>query len=114
MQEIVGRGAFGRVYKGINCETGEVVAIKMVPLIRLKSDNKKSIIDEIDLMRRLDHKNIVKYIETVQSGHQLCIILEFIDGGSLELLYKKFGCFSETLVAIYIKQVLKGLEYLHR
>ena len=41
----------------------------MVPLIRLKSDNKKSIIDEIDLMKRLDHKNIVKYIETVQSGH---------------------------------------------
>lgn len=41
-------------------------------------------------------------------------MLEFIEGGSLEYLYKKFGCFSETLVAIYIKQVLKGLEYLHR
>lgn len=91
-----------------------MVAIKMIPLIRLKSDCKKSIIDEINLMRRLDHKNIVKYIETVQSGHQLCIVMEFIEGGSLEYLYKKFGCFSETLVAIYIKQVLKGLEYLHR
>jgi len=102
LQEIVGRGAFGRVYKGVDTRTNAVVAIKMVPLIRLKTDCKKSIIDEIDLMKRLDHKNIVKYIETVQSGHQLCIVLEFIEGGSLELLYKKFGCFSETLVAIYI------------
>ena len=75
----------------------------MVPLNRLKIDFKKSIIDEIDLMKKLDHKNIVKYIETYQSGHQLCIVLEFIEGGSLENLYKKFGCFSETIVAIYIK-----------
>ena len=65
----MGRGAFGRVYKGLNTQTNEVVAIKMVPLIRLKTDNKKTIIDEIDLMKRLDHKNIVKYVETVQSGH---------------------------------------------
>ena len=86
----------------------------MIPLNRLKIDCRKSIIDEIDLMKKLDHKNIVKYIETQQSGNQLCIVLEFIEGGSLEYLYKKFGCFSETLVAIYIKQVLKGLEYLHR
>ena len=60
----MGRGAFGRVYKGLNRQTNETVAIKMVPLIRLKTDNKKSIIDEIDLMKHLDHKNIVKYIET--------------------------------------------------
>ena len=53
----------------MNTATNEVVAIKMIPLIRLKTDFKKSIIDEIDLMKKLDHKNIVKYIETVQSGH---------------------------------------------
>lgn len=41
----------------------------MIPLIRLKTDNKKTIIDEINLMKHLDHKNIVKYIETVQSGY---------------------------------------------
>lgn len=36
----------------------------MIPLNRLKIDCRKSIIDEIDLMKKLDHKNIVKYIET--------------------------------------------------
>jgi len=49
----------------LNTQTNEIVAIKMVPLIRLKTDYKKLIIDEIDLMKHLDHKNIVKYIETL-------------------------------------------------
>ncbi len=41
-------------------------------------------------------------------------MLEFIEGGSLENLLARLGCFSETLAAVYIEQVLKGLDYLHR
>jgi cell division control protein CDC15 len=41
-------------------------------------------------------------------------VLEFIEGGSLENLLARLGCFSETLAAVYIEQVLKGLDYLHR
>ena len=102
------------MYKAVDSQTGQCVAIKMVAMNRFKSDHKQSITFEIDLLKKLDHQNIVKYVDTVNSGHSLCIILEFIEGGSLEYLIKKFGCFSETLVAIYIKQVLRGLEYLHR
>lgn len=41
-------------------------------------------------------------------------MLEFVESGSLEDLIKRHGgCFTETIVAVYIKQVLKGLEYLH-
>ena len=91
------------MYKGVDSKSGQCVAIKMVAMNRFKNDHKQSITFEIDLLKKLDHQNIVKYIETVNSGHSLCIILEFIDGGSLEHLIKKFGCFSEALVAIYIK-----------
>ena len=41
-------------------------------------------------------------------------MLEFVEGGSLENLVNRIGCFSETLAAVYIKQVLKGLDYLHK
>ena len=37
----------------------------------------------------------------------------FIENGSLSTVYKKFGNFSESLVALYMAQVLKGLKYLH-
>jgi serine/threonine protein kinase len=113
LQEIVGRGAHGRVYKAVDTETDRCVAIKLVGVNRFQSDIKQSITYEIDLLKRLDHCNIVKYIDTVQSGQFLCIILEYIDGGSLESLVTRIGCFSETLAAVYIKQVLIGLDYLH-
>ena len=41
------------------------------------------------------------------------IILEYIENGSLAQLLKKFGVFPEALIIIYIRQVLKGLAYLH-
>ncbi len=41
------------------------------------------------------------------------IILEYVENGSLDTLIKKFGKFPETLVAIYIQQVLHGLDFLH-
>jgi cell division control protein CDC15 len=68
---------------------------------------------EVDLLKKLDHPNIVKYVDTVQRSHQLCIALEYVEGGSLENLIKRYGCLTETLVAIYVKQVLLGLDYLH-
>jgi serine/threonine protein kinase len=44
----------------------------------------------------------------------LNIILEYIENGSLDSLIKKFGKLPENLVVIYVKQVLHGLDYLHR
>lgn len=63
----------------------------------------------------------MKYIDCIQTEGFLNIILEFIEsqtfllrlGGSLASIIKKFGSFPESLVAIYIKQVLIGLDYLH-
>lgn len=50
----------------------------------------------------------------MQKDRQLAIVLEFVECGSLEDLIKRHGgCFTETIVAVYIKQVLRGLEYLH-
>jgi serine/threonine protein kinase len=58
---------------------------------------------EVDLLKKLDHPNIVKYVDTIQRGHQLCIVLEFVEGGSLAQLIKRYGPLTETLVVIYVK-----------
>ncbi len=59
------------------------------------------------MLKKLDHQNIVKYIDSVDQDHQLAIVLEFVESGSLEDLIKRHGgCFTETIVAVYIKQVL--------
>jgi serine/threonine protein kinase len=69
---------------------------------------------EIQLLKKLKHPNIVKYIDTIRTDTALNIVIEYVENGSLSNIAKKFGgSLPESLVAIYISQVLKGLHYLH-
>ncbi|TYG52929.1 hypothetical protein ES288_D09G068200v1 [Gossypium darwinii] len=63
----------------------------------------------------LNHKNIVKYLGSLKTTTHLHIILEYVENGSLANIIKpnKFGPFPESLVVVYIAQVLEGLVYLH-
>ncbi|CAG8775275.1 9270_t:CDS:2, partial [Acaulospora morrowiae] len=111
--ECLGRGAFGSVYKALNLETGEVVAAKQVKLSNIPKSELTFIMTEIELLKNLNHANIVKYKGFFKSKDYLYIILEFCENGSLHNICKKFGKFPENLVAVYISQVLEGLLYLH-
>ncbi|SPQ96539.1 non-specific serine/threonine protein kinase [Plasmodiophora brassicae] len=112
--ECIGKGAFGSVYRGLNMQTGVTVAIKTVKLDNIPKDELVSIETEIQLLKKLKHPNIVKYIDTIRTESALHIVIEYVENGSLANLVKKFGGgFPETLVAIYISQVLKGLDFLH-
>ncbi|KAG6407679.1 hypothetical protein SASPL_130676 [Salvia splendens] len=67
------------------------------------------------IFQNLNHKNIVKYLGSLKTKSHLHIILEYVENGSLANIIKpnKFGPFPESLVAVYIAQVLEGLVYLH-
>ncbi|KAL5761355.1 hypothetical protein ACOSP7_017619 [Xanthoceras sorbifolium] len=111
----IGKGAYGRVYKGLDLENGDFVAIKQVSLENIAQEDLNIIMQEIDLLKNLNHKNIVKYLGSSKTKSHLHIILEYVENGSLANIIKpnKFGPFPESLVAVYIAQVLEGLVYLH-
>ncbi|PIN06315.1 MEKK [Handroanthus impetiginosus] len=111
----IGKGAYGRVYKGLDLENGDFVAIKQVSLENIVQEDLNIIMQEIDLLKNLNHKNIVKYLGSLKTKSHLHIILEYVENGSLANIVKpnKFGPFPESLVAVYIAQVLEGLVYLH-
>lgn len=111
--EALGKGAFGTVYKGLDIETGETVAIKCVELQGIPQSELNNLEHELALLQKLNHPNIVQYIGVLRSEQHLNIILEFIENGSLLTILKKFGKFPETLTAVYTAQVLEGLAYLH-
>lgn len=113
--EELGRGAYGQVYKGIDLTSGEAVAIKQISLAGISQDNLQGVMGEIELLKTLNHKNIVKYLGSFKTRTHLYIILEYMENGALSALLKpnRFGVFPETLVAVYIAQVLQGLQYLH-
>ncbi|CAI0443898.1 unnamed protein product [Linum tenue] len=111
----IGKGAYGRVYKGLDLENGDFVAIKQVSLENIAQEDLNIIMQEIDLLKNLNHKNIVKYLGSLKTKSHLHIILEYVENGSLANIIKpnKFGPFPESLVTVYIAQVLEGLVYLH-
>ncbi|RAH46811.1 serine/threonine-protein kinase [Aspergillus brunneoviolaceus CBS 621.78] len=111
--DCLGRGAFGSVYRALNWNTGETVAVKQIKLADLPKSELRVIMLEIDLLKNLDHPNIVKYQGFVKSAETLNIILEYCENGSLHSIAKNFGRFPENLVGLYMSQVLHGLLYLH-
>ena len=66
-------------------------------------------------MKDLFHLNIVKYLYTdiYKGDGQVDIILEYVSAGSIRQLIDKFGEFEESLVTLYARQMLEGLNYLH-
>lgn len=111
--DCLGKGAFGSVYRALNWGTGETVAVKQIKLADLPKSELRVIMLEIDLLKNLDHPNIVKYNGFVKTPETLNIVLEYCENGSLHSISKNFGRFPENLVALYMSQVLQGLVYLH-
>ncbi|KQJ98302.1 mitogen-activated protein kinase kinase kinase NPK1 [Brachypodium distachyon] len=118
--DLIGSGAFGQVYLGMDLDSGELLAVKQVLIGSSNSTRDKAqahireLEDEVKLLKNLSHLNIVRYIGTVREEDSLNILLEFVPGGSIQSLLGRLGAFPEPVIRKYTKQILHGLEYLHR
>lgn len=115
--ELIGQGAYGSVFLGLDQETGQLMAVKAVQVPRSASQKiagqVASLEAEVKLLRRMDHPNIVRYLYTERSEEALHIFLEYVPGGSIASLVTKFGSLPEPVIRVYTRQILTGLEYLH-
>ena len=104
----LGKGAYGCVYKGFSTRSGNYVAIKTIEL--QNKDSLEGVQQEIDIMKHLDHVNIIRYIESHKTDDYLYIVMEYAEQGSLQSIQKEYGNFSERLAAKYTQEILKGLQ----
>ncbi|KAF8245917.1 kinase-like protein [Wilcoxina mikolae CBS 423.85] len=112
--DLVGRGSFGSVFKGIHNKTKDVVAIKSLDLDQ-QDEEIQDIQKEIGLLTQLkagDAPNITAYHASYVLGHKLWIIMDFCSGGSMRTLMKA-GPIEEKYIAVVIRETLTALHYLH-
>jgi serine/threonine protein kinase len=113
---LLGEGGYGRVFECLN-DDGRICAAKVVPL--RPGDDERSraaqeeIKKEVEVMKKLSHPNIVRYIGTERDEKELVIFLELVPGGSISSMLGKYGKFKESVVRGYCREILQGLGYLH-
>ncbi|KAK4051572.1 kinase that interacts with cdc31p [Microbotryomycetes sp. JL201] len=114
-KELVGKGAYGGVYKGVHKPTGLVVALKVIDL-DTPDDDISEIQKEVALlseMRDAARHNITLYHGCYLSGHELWIAMDFASGGSIRTLMKS-GSIEEKYIVVIIREVLVALSFLDR
>jgi len=86
--ERVGKGSFGEVFRGIDKQTQQEVAIKVLDLKRAAGDI-EDIQKEISILSQCHDKHITRYYGSFKVGHKLWIVMEFLAGGSAQDLVRR-------------------------
>lgn len=97
----------------MDTDSGDFVAIKRIRVDQFKSKQLMRLLAEGHLMEQLDHEHVVKFLGALETQHHIYLVLEYVDSGSLASLVAKYGNLTERLCAVYLRQVLEGLVYLH-
>ncbi|KAI3711932.1 hypothetical protein L1987_70481 [Smallanthus sonchifolius] len=105
----IGSGSGGTVYKVIHRATGRLFALKVI-YGNHEDDVRRQICREIEILRDVDNLNIVKCHDMFDRAGEIQVLLEYMDGGSLEGTHISH----EASLADLTRQVLSGIYYLHR
>ncbi|CAN0878808.1 Serine/threonine-protein kinase STY46 [Linum grandiflorum] len=112
-ENMVASGSYGNLYKGTYCS--QEVAIKVLKPERVNTDMQKEFAQEVYIMRKVRHKNVVQFIGACTKPPSLCIVTEFMSGGSVyDYLHKHKGVFKLPSLLKVAIDVSKGMNYLHQ
>ncbi|KZV39347.1 hypothetical protein F511_17539 [Dorcoceras hygrometricum] len=109
----VASGSYGDLYKGIYCS--QEVAIKILKAERLNAELQKEFAQEVYIMRKVRHKNVVQFLGACTRPPNLCIVTEYMSGGSVyDYLHKQKGTFKFPSLLKVAIEVSRGMNYLHQ
>uniref|UniRef100_A0A3B4X2Y5 non-specific serine/threonine protein kinase n=1 Tax=Seriola lalandi dorsalis TaxID=1841481 RepID=A0A3B4X2Y5_SERLL len=108
----LGDGAFGKVYKARNKETGVLAAAKV---IETKCEEElEDYMVEIDILAKCDHRYIVKLLDAFYHDNNLWIMIEFCAGGAVDATMLELDRgLTEPQIKVVCRQMLEALDYLH-
>ncbi|CAK72710.1 unnamed protein product (macronuclear) [Paramecium tetraurelia] len=110
----LGQGAFGTVWKAVHIASGQLRAIKQINKLKANEDEYQQIINEVNILKSLDHPNIIKIFDYFEENDHLYIVTELCTGGELFDKIIQSNYFSEKEAALAMKQILSALNYCHQ
>lgn len=113
LDRTLGRGGTGTVYRGIDTQKGEVVAVKLFHANFFKNNSQvKDFAKSVDRFKHFDHQNVMRVFDFIDGEEGLCMTMEYVDGPDLRwYIENRPWNLQERLVII--AQICNGLQYIH-
>ena len=112
--KLLGQGSFGTVYLVKNKKLNNNFAMKIIEKSSNDEEKEDEIKNEINILRKLDHPNILKINDFFSTKKEYFLITEFCPEGELFYEIKNFAPFDEALAGWYMKQILSAVNYCHK
>jgi len=109
----LGRGTFSIVREGIHRETKQKYALKFIDKKYVDREDMLLLTREIDIMKKVDHENVLSLKEIFETQKQLALVMELVTGGELFFKIVDRGSYSEKDAANIVRQIVNGVKYLH-
>ena len=111
--DILGKGAYGEVRKATHRITGMIRAIKSVSKVDMKTEQKLRLINEVEILKNLDHPNIIRVYEFFEDSVFFYIVTELCVGGELFDRIMEKTIVEENESAVIMRQILSAVFYFH-
>ncbi|KAL3318981.1 MAP microtubule affinity-regulating kinase 1 [Cichlidogyrus casuarinus] len=110
----IGKGNFAKVKLATHCVTGENVAIKIIDKTLLTPTSRQKMSREVRNMQDLDHPNIVKLYEIIDTEKTLYLVMEYASKGELFDYLVNNGRINEKSARVKFRQIVSAVQYCHQ
>ncbi|CAF0736985.1 unnamed protein product [Brachionus calyciflorus] len=113
-EHTIGQGHFAIVKSARHIFSGERVAIKIIDKLKLDSISRDHLFQEVKCMKLVQHPNVVRLYEVIDTANKLYLIQEFGDGGDMyDYIMKHSDGLDEDQAKIYFRQIVNAIKYCH-
>ncbi|CAB3398949.1 unnamed protein product [Caenorhabditis bovis] len=109
----IGKGNFAKVKLAKHIITGQEVAIKIIDKAALNPSSLQKLFREVKIMKQLDHPNIVKLYQVMETEQTLYLVLEYASGGEVFDYLVAHGRMKEKEARAKFRQIVSAVQYLH-
>jgi len=114
LQKTIGKGNFAKVKLAKHIPTGKEVAIKIIDKTQLNPGSLQKLFREVRIMKTLDHPNIVKLFQVIETQKTLYLVMEYASGGEVFDYLVLHGRMKEKEARAKFRQIVSAVQYCHQ